>query len=548
MPLPDNPHSAGLAWPPAQLANITPKLQEWSAWYAGDANTLTRQYGGFGGTAPSVRARPSQFAGGAVGAIARMFWGAPQSPGQARTKLHMPVASDIATASSDLLFSEALKITLPEGAEAGQDRLQQLLDGNLWDSLLPEQGELNSALGGVYLRGVIDRDVVPDHPIADVVHADAAVPEFAYGRLRAVTFWQVIGRDGQRVQRLLERHEVLGGAGRIEYGLYEGTEEKLGRRVDFGGAEATRGLQVDQDSGLATGLPLLTAVYIPNMRPNKLWRGDPVGSALGRADIDGVEPLLDATDEALTSWMRDIRLGKGRIIVPNYMLQNNGVGRSSTFNIDQEVFTGLALPPAEEGGNTREMTVQQFNIRTAEHADTIKGLLSAIFRGAGYSAQTFGLPDESAATATEVTARERRSTSTREKKSRYYSDGLARFLRVLMALDTHHFGGGIGLDVLPKIEFPAAAQPSPEDEARTMQMLRAAGLLSRDIGIRMVHPDWDDPQVEEELLRLEAEDKANAPAILPDPFARQPGEEGGGELEPELPPDPAAGLQLQLEE
>lgn len=541
MPLPDNPDAANLAWPPAALGAITPKLQEWSAWYGGDSHTLARQYGGFSGTSPAVRARPSQFAGGVQGVVARMFWGAPQAPGQARTKLHMPVAADIATASADLLFSEALKVTLPEDATAaGENRLQLLLDGNQWDSLLVEQGELSSALGGVYLRGVIDRDVEPDHPIADVVHADAAWPEFAYGRLQAVTFWQVIGKDGQKVQRLLERHEVLNGAGRVEYGLFEGTEEKLGRRIDFGGAAATANLQVDADSSVPTLWDKLTAVYVPNMRPNKLWRSDAVGSALGRADIDGVEPLLDATDETLTSWMRDIRLGKGRIIVPNYMLQNNGVGRSSTFNIDQEVFTGLALPPAEGGNDTREMTVQQFGIRTAEHADTIKGLLSAIFRGAGYSAQTFGLADEAAATATEVNARERRSLSTREKKSRYYSDGLAKFLRMLLALDTLHFQGGVPVDTLPRIEFPAAAQPSADEQARSVQMLRAAGVLSLDTGVRMVHPDWEDPQVAEEVAKLVAEADAAQPAPLPDPFALQPGQEGGGQL----PPDPAAGLEL----
>ena len=282
MPLPDNPDAGGLAWPPAALAGITPKLQEWSAWYGGDTHTLTRQYGGFNATSPAVRARPSQFAGGVQGVVARMFWGAPQAAGQARTKLHMPVAADIATASADLLFSEALKVTLPDEATAGEERLQQLLDGNLWDSLLLEQAELSSALGGVYLRVVIDREVEPDHPIADVVHADAAWPEFAYGRLRAVTFWQVIGRDGQKVQRLLERHELINGAGRVEYGLYEGTEDRLGRRVDFGGAEATANLQVDADSSVPTLWDKLTAVYVPNMAQTGCGDADPVGRDLGR--------------------------------------------------------------------------------------------------------------------------------------------------------------------------------------------------------------------------------------------------------------------------
>lgn len=530
MPLPDE----SIPWPPKRLEPILPKLEEWSAWYSGDANALARQYGAFGNGNAGPRPRPAQHAGGVVGAVARWFWGAPQAPGQQRTKIHVPVAADIATASADLLFSEAVKITPPAENAAAQDRLDVILEGNDWQALLLEHGEVCAALGGAYLRVMWDRELEPNHPIVSVVHADAAWPEFAYGRLRAVTFWQVLAEDGLKRFRLLERHEP----GRQEWGLYEGTIDRLGRRIPL---PEDLGLTVDQQAGQDTNWPGLTAVYVPNMRPNRLWRNEPLGSQLGRSDLDQIEPLMDAIDETMTSWMRDIRLGKGRVIVPNYMLQNGGPGRESTFNIDQEVFTGLALPPAEEGGDTKAMTAQQFAIRTAEHADTIRGLLAAALRTAGYSASTFGMADEAAPTATEVTARDRRSETTREKKTRYYSSGLARFIRALLSIDTAQgFAGNVGaVDWLPTVTFPPASRPSQEVEARTVQTLRAAELMSIDTGVRRINPDWDDQEVADEVARI----MDDRPAPMPDPFAAAPGEEGGGD-----PVQPAGGPIEQLDQ
>ena len=73
-----------------------------------------------------------------------------------------------------------------------------------------------------------DHDVA-DHPLLDVVHADAAVPEFRWGILTAVTFWRVVSEDNSQVVRHLERHEP----GVIFHGLYRGSKDKLGVKVDM---------------------------------------------------------------------------------------------------------------------------------------------------------------------------------------------------------------------------------------------------------------------------------------------------------------------------
>jgi hypothetical protein len=40
----------------------------------------------------------------------------------------------------------------------------------------------------------------------------------------------------------------------------------------------------------------------------------------GRSDFDGSEQWFNRLDGVWTSWMRDLRLARGRILVPEYML------------------------------------------------------------------------------------------------------------------------------------------------------------------------------------------------------------------------------------
>ncbi len=447
MPLP----TGDMLWPPKALDDIMPKLDEWSAWYAGDGEGLTRVYR-TRGERPAPSVRRAQLAGGIVGRVARWFWGQPTPSNEQRTKLHVPVAADIATASSDLLFSEVPKLKY-ETAGMGEstpntDRLEMILDGNSWSSLLPETAEVCSALGGGYLRVTWDAEIAR-YPLITTMHTDQAWPEFRYGRLWAVTFWQVLEINDQQVIRHLERHE----RGRIEHGLFMGTPTQLGRRVPITEHPATADITVNAESAILTGEETpLTAVYVPNIRPQRRWRQHPTGRNLGRPDVDGVEHLMDALDETYTSWMRDIRLGKGRVLAPSYMLESNGPGQGAGLDLDQEVFTTLNMPPTEDG--KAGLTVQQFQIRTQEHADTARDLLEQILRGAGYFPDVFGLGDSAAMTATEVDSRGRKSNLTREKKTRYWDNAIADLIEALTAVDVSIFQQGERLR--PTVEFQAS--------------------------------------------------------------------------------------------
>lgn len=45
-----------------------------------------------------------------------------------------------------------------------------------------------------------------------------------------------------------------------------------------------------------------TVVYIPNIKPNKVWRDlGPMAAPLGRSDFSGLETAFDGLDEAFSS-------------------------------------------------------------------------------------------------------------------------------------------------------------------------------------------------------------------------------------------------------
>ncbi|MFC7869640.1 phage portal protein [[Kitasatospora] papulosa] len=498
MPLP----TGNVPWPPPKLSPALASMNTWDTWWSGDPDRLESLYGG-GSGAGSPDPKRLQFASGTIGRIARWWWGTPTAQGERRTKIHVPIAGDICAGSADLLFSEPPQFTVEH--EATQKRLDALTDDGML-ATLQTAAEVGAALGGVYLRPVYDKKLA-DQAWLDAVHADAAIPEFRWGRLAAVTFWKVVREQDGQVWRHLERHEPEG----IQHGLYQGTSGRLGHPVPLEESEATRGFaaSVNADGIIETGFKGLDVSYIPNQATRR-WRKDGYLRDFGRSDLDGVEPLMDSLDETYASWMRDIRIGKGRLVVPDSYLQANGPGRGASWNPDQEAFAGVN---ALARGDGMSLTVSQFSIRVQEHRDTSEDLVNQILRSAGYSAQTFGIGADVAVTATEVVSKERRSMTTRGKKILRVRPGLANALHALLAVDQYVFGTK-GEPQRPNIEFQDGVQEDPLALATTAEMLGRAYAASTATLVRMVHPEWDDPMVAAEVARIHQE-KGMA---VPDPM------------------------------
>ncbi len=549
MPL---PVGGEMEWPPHEFASQYRRYREHAAWYAGDPNMLSEFYaygygdsrgrageplGAGGGSTPTMIGSPS---------IWRMnfdrFWArAPTTPWR-RMMLHIPMAGDIATTSADMLFSDPVIPNVVEahgrkalpGAIAVQDRLDELVELDGARATVTEAAETAAALGGVYLRVTWDKDVEAEFPLFTSVDSDCAVPEFEWGQLRAVTFWRVVKdplEDDKAVYRHLERHEV----GYVLHGLYKGTEAKLGERMPIS-LLGPDWVTDDQESDLAvvpTEIDELTAVYVPNMRPNRLWRG----SQLGRSDYDGVEAIMDSLDETWTSWMRDLRLGRARLMVPQEYMDKQANGQSSIFDIDQEVFEALPMAVSRD---ENMITPAQFNIRATEHMATATALMDRIVAASGYSAATFGLDEvQRGVTATEIISREKRTIVTRDKKIAYWKRPLSRIMRVWLKIDAVHFQNH---EVYaPRIDWPDAVQEDPGKMSATVVTLRQAMAASTETLVKMVHPAWPQEEVDREVEKIMVE-KMMVPVKPGGPVAAAPTASEGGKVQSSRSPGDIQGI------
>lgn len=496
-------YPAGAPWPPRDQEKALRRIAEWDAWYSGDPGKLATAYAYGGDSVGSAYSTPSsphvyrrsdgsEWSGGLVGWAHRMWWGEPvDDTSSSRGKLHIPLAGDIATASADLLFSQELGIDTSL-SESGKARLVDIMDENNLPALLSESAERGAATGSSWLRVVTDPEV-SDDPIVDLVDASHAIPTFRWGRLVSVQFWDEVARSGGTVWRHIQEHTADG----IEHALFEGTDTRLGIHRELTLQPATADLAVDANASVPT--PGMSAFYVPNMRPN------PDSGPLGASDYSGgTAALFDAVDEAWSSLMRDVKMGKARIIVPQaYLQQIDGPGSGSTFDFERELYVGMNMPPNSTGSSVE---AKQFAIRSEEHLRVIDAAVKQAIQSAGYSVASFGMDDSgSAQTATEVRAKRERSLTTRGKKIRYWTNPLEDMLDYTCRL------AGLG-EANSKVEFPDAVQPTQLELAQVAQTMLSAQAASTRERVKVVHPTWDDDQVDAEAETI---DSANA---VPDPL------------------------------
>lgn len=516
MPLPPD-RSEDTPWPPPDLAVPLNRIREWSAWWGGDPDTLRSIYD-TGAAAAYPRNHPSQFRGGIVGAVSRAFWGRPIPEGQPDDRLHIPLAGDIASVSAGLLFGDpAVLIAADPQDKATQTRLDQLTTQLQAPCL--EATEAAAALGGVFLRAEMDTDVRPD-PWLGIVHTDAAVPEFRGDILVAVTFWWTVKIDNNVHVRHLEHHAP----GVVEHAVFEGTASKLGRRVD-----TQRHTQTAMLPGEAfdTRIKLLTAQYVPNMRPMPTWRNLRTACTFGRSDFFDCEPAFDAVDHAWSRLIREMDVAKARAIIPSSMLENRGVGEGKIFDPDRDYFTPVEALAVSGPAGGLPIAFSQPEIRVEEHLRIVQELVLRAISKAGYSAQSFGLIGEVAITATESANKREKSIVTTSRKGLYWTPPLAHMAQVLLQLG-NRFAGWRVSDDAPTVQLAEPAM-DPKVVAETIETLHRAEAISTETRVRRANPDFDDLQVKAETKRILAErTSVTADAFNADPDVppAQPGADG----------------------
>ncbi|MFL2001445.1 hypothetical protein [Microbacterium sp. A1-JK] len=526
MPIP----AQDTAWPPAPWDFAYRVYRENEAWYLGDTDALERIYRKeqqAQRTADYVR-NGQAMRGGVVGAASRMFWGRPVPFGENRTRIHVPAAADLATLSSDLIFAEPPEVKLAQdlrAAKKAQTRLDLIANSEDAHATYNTMGELKAALGATVITSTWDMSVA-DHVWLQVSAADVVIPVFRNGVMVECTMWTEYesGSGGQVKYRHIEHHSV----GAIEHALFRGTESNLGKRVPLQEHPETESYAalVDPDSLIVTGLDRLTVSYNPNM-PTRAWRKKGVLAHTGRSDFAGLHPLFDALDETFSSWMRDLKLGAGRILVPDAVLDFMGPGMGGTFDMGREAFAGLNTP-----GDPTKPTIDkvQFDIRVEEHERTAFGLYREILRAAGYSQSAWGdySGSQSQQTATEVDDRNKASERTRDKKILYDKAAISRQASVALELDGLLFPGkGGGRFEQPTVTFPDVSQEDPEKLARTLSLLDAAGAISTYSKVKRANPDLDEQAILVEVGNIR-EERGLGPEVDPNTFTNENADDEDG--------------------
>lgn len=506
MPIPEQ----NTPWLPAPWDHAYKSFAENDAWYTGDVDALQKLYQRTATSRPTHVRHGQQMQGGLVGTASRFFWGRPVPANENRARLHVPAPADLATLASDLVFAEPPDVRLVAPGEQtlrrdgkAQTRLDLIANGDEAHAMFNQMGELKSALGSVAL--VVRWDTaVAEHAWLEPSAADVIIPTFRSGRMIECTMWSEYVKSSV-FYRHLEHH----GIGYIEHALFAGSESSLGRRVPLTELTetATYADLVDGDSRILTGIDRLTAVYNPNI-PTAKWRKKGALAHTGRSDFAQLHGLFDWLDETFSSWMRDLRLGAGRILVPEAALDFNGIGMGGSFDSGREIFAGLNMP-----GKPGEVAFDkvQFEIRTEAHEKTAFAIYREILRKAGFSQSAWGdyTGVTSAMTATEISDREKASERTRDKKILQDRVAISRAASVALEIDGAVFRGkGGGRFEQPTVVFPDVSQEDPEKLARTLTLLDTASAISLEQKVRRANPDWEDEAIGREVEAIRAERSA----------------------------------------
>lgn len=488
-------------FPPAEWIYINDKWKEYEAWYSSDPERILK-YNMEKLSIEDIRYDNS-------------FWGQLQKETYSNA-VKVPSAADIAAASAGLLFSEPANFMYDKKSQQGE-RIDNFFEENGFDNFLLESAEICSAISGCFLKLDIDTRL-SQFPIISVMTPLQAFPTFLRGRLWEVLFYRTVKIEKNTTYyRLFENRKREGKNLTIEYKLYKGTNDKVGNVVDLNFLEETANLNLKPE--IYNNIDGLGVVYIPNLRPNKLMLGSP----LGANDFGISLGMMDSLDLAWNSWIRDIELGMGQIFIDEELLikeEQSIFGDNKTmlnkFSKFEKCFINLNLSQSKfSGDNVKPIECSQFEMRVDEHLKSCNYFWSQIVSMCGYSPATFGLNDEgNAQSGTALKLRQRASFLTREKKARYWQFAIKQILRQMQIFDNII---NRNVNYTPdeiKVELEDSIIVDTYEQSNMIKNLDQARAISTYMKVKLQHNDWSEQDIEEEVKRIYDEENMNSTNIF----------------------------------
>lgn len=479
----------GSNFPPKDWVYWYSKYAEFQAWYSGDSEELLNFY------ASKIFNQNSEKS---------LFWSKLEMVERADV-VHLPAASDISAMSANLLFSESPEFKYKQDSRGGE-QIKLFLEENGFSNILLEGAELAAAVTGVFLKIDIDTRI-SKLPIVNTIIPSQAFPTFLRGRLWEVLFWREIKNEKNGdIYRLFENRKKIndGKTLIIEFRLYKGTDEKIGRIVDLNSIEETANLNLKDET--INSIDGLGVVYVPNMRPNRLKPG----VMLGINDFSGCIPLMDSLDLAWSSLVRDIELGMGQIFVDEELLmkeEQSIFGTEKTtlnkFSKFEKCFMKLNFSNYRMGGdNIKPIEISQFEMRIEEHLKACEQLYKNIVVQCGYAPSTFGIDNDGRAeSGTALRIRERKSFLTREKKSRYWQPAIKSLIMQMQQFDNSINNYSYEIEEI-NVELEDSIIVDSSELSETIKNLDQARSISTLLKVKMQHPDWSEEDIDNEVKMI----------------------------------------------
>ena len=237
-------------------------------------------------------------------------------------------------------------------------------------------------------------------------------------------------------------------------------------------------------------------------------------SPMGRSDYQGQETLMDALDEVFSAWMVDIQIARGKIHVPSGYVKQIGENGKTKFNIDTMMYEELDIDPT---AMTKPIEATQFEIRSEQFEKTCLNLLDRIITSAGYSPQSFGLNIQGRAeSGTALNVRERKSFITTSKKQAYWEPVIKDMVKAMLTIYNTELGGKITNELEVNVEFMDSVSNNLTEVSNSVKTLADAKAISTRTKVQMVHPEWTNTQVEEEVERILNDEQAGMPMDNPE--------------------------------
>lgn len=359
-----------------------------------------------------------------------------------RTLFRMQMAKAACAEMAGLVWAEGADITITQGEDDTLERfVKSVLDDNNFSVKMQEHIEQSSALGGGALKEYVkvrrDDKGVPikgtEHICIDYCMADQFVPtSWDNAEVKEGVFISRVAKNGYYYTRL-EWHRWNGDTYEIENQLFRASMKNgAGENQDILGFSYPLNdiyPEIEPKTEIK-GLNTSLFSYYRTPMANNVDDNSPLGISMYGNAFD----TLHALDICYDSLVREVRLGKKRIIVPvtaiKTVVDSDGNMRRF-FDENDEAYEALNIDDSE----ALKIQDNSLQLRIEEHAESINAHLSTLCLHMGFSAATFSFDTaHGIKTATEVISENSKTYKTVKTYQTQITSAITKLCENIIAL------------------------------------------------------------------------------------------------------------------